>query len=39
MLATLIFSVVTFTLLFVTLLVYRLRLERMSALVQQLKRH
>jgi heme exporter protein C len=39
MLATLIFSVVTFSLLFVTLLVYRLRLERTSALIQDLGRH
>ena len=39
MLATLIFSVVTFTLLFSTLLVYRLRLERTSALIQDLRRH
>jgi heme exporter protein C len=38
MLATLIFSVATFTLLFVTLLVYRLRLERTSALIQDLRR-
>jgi heme exporter protein C len=38
MLATLIVSVVTFTLLFATLLTYRLRLERMSALIQQLQR-
>ena len=38
MLATLIFSVVTFTLLFATLLAYRLRLERMSALIGQLRR-
>jgi len=39
MLATLIFSVVTFSLLFSTLLVYRLRLERTSALIQDLRRH
>jgi heme exporter protein C len=38
MLATLIFSVVTFTLLFATLLTYRLRLERLSALIGQLRR-
>jgi heme exporter protein C len=38
MLATLIFSVATFTLLFSTLLTYRLRLERMSALIKELKR-
>jgi len=39
MLATLIFSVATFTLLFSVLLSYRLRLERMSALIQDLARH
>jgi heme exporter protein C len=38
MLATLIFSVATFTLLFLTLLVYRLRLERTGALIRDLKR-
>jgi heme exporter protein C len=36
MLATLIFSVATFTLLYATLLVYRLRLERMSEQIQHL---
>jgi heme exporter protein C len=39
MLATLILSVSTFTLLFAALLVYRLRLERISALIEDLKRH
>lgn len=39
MLATLIFSVVTFTLLFAALLSYRLRLEHLSARIQQLKRY
>ena len=38
MLATLIFSVATFTLLFSTLLTYRLRLERMGEQLQQLRR-
>jgi heme exporter protein C len=38
MLGTLIFSVTTFTLLFSTLLVYRLRLERLSEQLQQLRR-
>jgi heme exporter protein C len=38
MLATLIFSVATFTLLYSTLLVFRLSLERMSEQVQQLRR-
>ena len=38
MLFTLIFSVATFTLLFSTLLAYRLRLERMSALIDELRR-
>jgi heme exporter protein C len=38
MLATLIFSVATFTLLYATLLSYRLGLERMSEQVQQLMR-
>jgi hypothetical protein len=38
MLATLIFSVATFTLLYATLLSYRLGLERMSEQIQQLMR-
>jgi heme exporter protein C len=38
MLATLVFSVTTFTLLFSALLAYRLRLERLSDLVQELRR-
>jgi hypothetical protein len=38
MLATLIFSVVTFSLLYATLLLYRLRLERMSDQIERLMR-
>jgi heme exporter protein C len=38
MLATLVFSVATFTLLYTTLLSYRLRLERMSDQIQRLRR-
>ena len=39
MLATLVFSIVTFTLLYFALLTYRVRLQRLSEQVQQLKRH